>query len=529
MVYSQAFSSLHEVVFTMGQEVRSFDRQNYTALGPGYQYEQGGVPFIDYRFYKKFIENNNFPYSMQPTYERTASFFADGQYTFKNRYNLEGAFRYDGGNKLGKSPTARWLPTATVSASWNIDREEFMESAIFVNDLKLRASYGKVGSLGNATNAAAIYKSGTSIRPYLPEKETELQLEALENSNLTWEKQNKFDVGLEGSMFNRRLRFVTDYYYNKSYDLIDEIHTTGIGGEYTKYANNADMTGQGFELTLNGDVIAQKDLFWTIGVNFGINKNRITRTTTLPDIWDLVNPSGGNFLGYPVFSLYSIDFNHLDAYSGLPFFINENGQTSNNVYFQASQFTDKNGVSVPIDKVLKYEGSVAPVFTGGLNSNFRWKNLTLNMFFNVQTGHKIRLTPTLKNAYTDLDAFPKDYDDRFIMPGDQLLTKYPITSDQLAIAREGSSNLYNSFNYSTERVAKGDFVRLQTVQLAYMFSPTLAQQLKVSNIGLSATANNVWLIYSDKKLKGQDPEFFNTGGVASPVNKQFTLSLKVGF
>ncbi|WP_447641365.1 MULTISPECIES: SusC/RagA family TonB-linked outer membrane protein [Chitinophagaceae] len=529
LVYNQTFNDIHTVSIMGGQEVRSVDRQNYSALGPGLQYNMGGVPFIDYRFYKKFIESNNLPYDLDPSFERTASFFADMQYTFKNRYNLEYVFRYDGGNKLGRSPQARWLPTSTIAASWNVSREAFMDGVTFVNDLKLRASYGKVGSLGKATNAAAVYKSGTSIRPYLDEKETELLLQQLENSDLTWEKADKFDVGIDGSVLNKRLRFTMDYYYNKSYDLIDNINTTGIGGEYTKAANNANLTGKGFELSLNGDIVASNDVLWTLGVNFGTNYNKITKTTTLPMIWDLIRAEGGNFVGHPVESLYSIDFNSLSTAGGLPYFINEDGQVSNNVYFQARQFTDKDGNSVPIDKVLVYNGPVAPPFTGGVNSYFRWKNWSLNLNFYFQSGNKIRLDPIFKNAYTDLDAFPKEFDDRWVQPGDEKVTSIPAIMDVLYNERNGSSNLYNSYNYSTERVAKGDEIRLKSMQVAYMFPASITQKLKISNLSMSLTGNNVWLIYSDKKLHGQDPEFFNTGGVASPVNKQYTLSLKVGF
>jgi len=87
---------------------------------------------------------------------------------------------------------------------------------------------------------------------------------------------------------------------------------------------------------------------------------------------------------------------------------------------------------------------------------------------------------------------------------------------------------YNNYNYSTERVAKGDFIRLKTVSLTYQMPPALIKRAGLSTMSVTAAAINPWLIYADKKLKGQDPEFFNSGGVAQPIQKQFTLSLKVG-
>ena len=526
--YHQTFG-IHEVSALVGQEVRSFDRQNYTSLGPGFQYERGGIPFIDYRFYKKIIEQNNFPYDMQPAFDRAASFFASASYSFKQKYNLNGSFRYDGGNRLGRSSQARWLPTATVAASWNVDQENFLKDISQINYLKLRASYGLTGSLGNATNSAAVYRSITSIRPYLEEKETELYIADLENSELTWEKKNTINVGLDAGVLLNRIRFSFDYYYNTSFDLIDEVKTSGIGGQYTKQANNADLTGSGIEASLTGTPVRNKDWEWNIGANFGTNYTKITKTAALPDIWALIQASGGNYLGYPVYSLFAIDFQKLLDFAGTPTFINETGEVSNNVYFQASKFTNNKGGEVPIDSILKYQGPVTPTLTGGFNNSIRWKNLSLNFFINFQAGNKILLTPTLKNAYTDLDAFPKEFNNRFVQPGDEFSTTFPIIMDALVNSRIGGTNLYNSYNYSTQRVVNGDFARLQTVSLRYSFSHNVIEKLKINSLSLMGTANNVWLIYADKRLYGQDPEFFNSGGVAQPLSKQFTFTLQVGF
>ncbi|MEO7960307.1 MAG: SusC/RagA family protein, partial [Ginsengibacter sp.] len=87
---------------------------------------------------------------------------------------------------------------------------------------------------------------------------------------------------------------------------------------------------------------------------------------------------------------------------------------------------------------------------------------------------------------------------------------------------------YNNYNYSTERTADGSFVRLKTVSLTYNLTETLLKKSVFNSLSVTAVAANPWLIYADPKLKGQDPEFFNTGGVAQPIQKQFTLSIKAG-
>ena len=87
---------------------------------------------------------------------------------------------------------------------------------------------------------------------------------------------------------------------------------------------------------------------------------------------------------------------------------------------------------------------------------------------------------------------------------------------------------YNAYNYSTERIAKGDFIRMKEISLSYDFPKSFIAPLKLNNLSVKLQATNLFLIYADKKLNGQDPEFFNTGGVAAPMPKQFTMTLKLG-
>jgi hypothetical protein len=126
---------------------------------------------------------------------------------------------------------------------------------------------------------------------------------------------------------------------------------------------------------------------------------------------------------------------------------------------------------------------------------------------------------------------PKEFLDRWEMPGDEKITNVPAINDRYFDYRTAASGAYpyNNYNYSNVRVADGSFIRLKTVSLTYQAGNAVLNRLSVfKTLSLTAAASNFWLIYSDKKLKGQDPEFFNAGGVAQPIQKQITLSLKVG-
>ncbi|MEO6327922.1 MAG: SusC/RagA family TonB-linked outer membrane protein [Ginsengibacter sp.] len=517
--YTNTFNSKHTINILLGQQIKYADRQNFSNTGYGYQYDNGGIPFVDYRILKQTIESNFPYYGMSKNSDRFAAFYLNAQYTFDKKYNFYGTVRYDGSNKLGSSKKSRWLPTWSFGGAWNIDEESFIQNIHAIDFLKLRASYGLTASLGPATNSNIVLKSLTTNRTFPTERESVIQIANLENSDLTWEKNYQANIGLDAGLFNGKINMSFDVYQRRSFDLISLIKTGGIGGEAAKAANYADMDAQGAEALIGGQVIKAANWGWRTNFTFGYNTTKITNAKNHPIIFDLVKAEGGNTQGYPNNSLFSVEYRGLDHITGVPTFINEKGEVSPNVYLQDERIEH-----------LLFEGSVDPAFTGGFSNTFSYKALALNIFITYQAGNKIRLYPAFKTAYSDFDALPKEFIDRWIIPGDETKTNIPSVLD--AFQRylvNGSGNYpYNNYNYSTARVADGGFVRLKTVSLTYNAAQNLLKKIHFNTLSLTAVAANPWLIYSDKKLKGQDPEFFNTGGVAQPIQKQFTLSLKAG-
>ncbi len=511
----------HSVNALVGQQVKYADRQRFNMTGYGYQYDQGGIPFVDYKILKQMIEGNFDYYGMRKTFDRFAAFYANADYTYDRRYVFSGTVRYDGSNALGKSRSARWLPTWNLSAKWNISNEKFMEgSAGWLDYMSLRASYGLTASMPPAANASAIFRNTSPNRPHAGELESVIQLEDLENSELTWEKGRLLNIGIDFSIFKRRLDLVVDYWKRNSFDLIGSIRTSGIGGETTKTANYADMKSRGIDIGLGVIPVRYRDFEWKINFTYSLSKTEISNYKSQPRIYDLVRQTGGNTEGYPVRSLFSIQYKGLDPHTGIPMFIDENGRLSNSVYLQSTNINH-----------LKYEGAVEPTYNGGIGNNFKYKNLSLNVFFTFQGGNKIRLKQVFKGSYSDLDAMPDMFYDRWLMPGDEKTTNIPSIVD----AYIRSSTLsgvypYSAYNYSDQMVAKGDFMRLKNISLTYSLPGRIVQKTKVlSRLAFTLAATNICLVYSDKKLNGQDPEFFNSGGVAQPLQRQFTLALNIGF
>ncbi len=503
-----------------GQQVKFADRQRFSMTGYGYQYDHGGVPFIDYRILKQMVESNFDYYGMSRSYDRFAAFYINGDYSYKKRYVFSATMRYDGSNGLGKNASARWLPTWNISSKWNLSQEDFMKSLDYITYASLRSSYGLTASMPPSANASAVFYNGSSNRPYASEIESIIRLSSLENADLTWEKGYLFNIGLDVALFNRRVDFILDYWKRNSFDLISIIRTSGIGGETNKLANYADMSSYGIDLAIGLIPISFGDFEWKSNFTYGYNKTKITNAKNKPRIFDMVTSSGGNIEGYPVRSLFSIVYEGLDSDTGIPLFIDENGQKSNSVYLQSTNLA-----------YLKYEGPTEPVHVGGLSNSFKYKNLSLNLFLTFQGGNKIRLNPIFKTTYSDLDAMPKSFYNRWLMQGDENITNVPSIVDAYVASSELSGRYpYNAYNFSTERVAKGDFVRLKTISITYSLPKHLIQkQSAISRLSMTIAASNLFLLYSDSKLNGQDPEFFNSGGVAQPLQKQFTVALNIGF
>lgn len=515
--YNNTFNSKHTLDVLVGQEVKFTNRKSASNTGYGYQYGQGGIPFLDYRILKQTIENNFAYYGMGEVYDRFAAFYGTAGYSFDKKYNVSFYGRYDGSNRFGLAAANRWLPTWSVSGAWNMDRENFTESWYWLDFAKVKASYGINGDMGPATNADVYYRNFVTNRPYQDEKESGIDIASLANIELTWEKMKSSNIGLELGILKGKYSFTFDYWDRKSTDLIDYVRTSGIGGQFDKFANNASLTSKGFDIAVDANVVRTKD--WTVSLKatFGQAKTKITSLDNNPNIFSLIQSEGGNLLGSPVRSLFSIVYSDLTNEAGVPQFIDENGKQSFDVFFQ-----DQN-VSY-----LKYEGPVDPPYNGSLSGTVKYKNLTLTALFTGQAGNKIRLNPAFAASYSDWTALPKDFNDRWMVGGDEAATVIPQILDRL-YANKNIGYAYNVYNYSSVRVAKGDFIRLKSVSLNYNLSNAeFIKRAGFNSVNISATAINPWLVLSDKKLRGQDPEFFNTGGVAQPLQKQVVVSLKLG-
>ncbi|KJD31840.1 membrane protein [Tamlana sedimentorum] len=527
--YTTRFNDTHGLRIYGGQEYRYTDRTSSSNTGYGYQFDRGGTVFTDPGILKKAILEGRDYFSSQETRQREVSFFSNITYDYNKKYVLNVTGNLEGSNRAGKSSDSRWLPTYTIGGKWNVDKEDFIRNSNVISSMAFRPSYGLVALLAdNATNNLAVFRNEVTDRFNSNDRENYINIEDLQNTELTWEKTLELNLGLDIGFFNNRIMMNFDTYFRQGIDLIDLIRTTGIGGESLKLGNNSEMKTNGVEFQLNTVNIDKENFRWKTGFNISHFNQEVTSLKQEPNVFDLVTGQGnGNAIGYAKGALFSFDFQGLNEW-GLPQFLTDDEDYDPENPYDLIDFQDTEDV---LD-YLVYEGPTEPNLTGGLSNNFKYKNWDFSFFVSFSAGNKIRLTPAYKSAYTDLDVFPREFVNRWLVPGDENVTNVPVLASQSLLQSYGSNNLeraYNAYNYSTERTADGGFVRMKNITLGYSLDSQTIKQLGLSSFRFSLQSTNPFLIYSDSKLGGQDPEFFRSGGVAYPISKLYTFSLNIGF
>lgn len=528
--YNKAWAR-HDLKLFAFAEIRSADRESSPFSGYGIQYDRGNQVHSNPLIFNKLSDNGSAYFALSKRYDRGMTFSASGTYGYKGKYIANAVFNYEGSNASGGHAHNRWLPTWNVGVKWNADQERPLRGGqTAISKLALRASYGLTAKMNEeAINAQAVYANRLVNRYRFDDRENALDILFLENRDLTWEKMFELNLGLELGLWNNRLSATLDLYQRNAFDLIDLIRTSGVGGQYYKYANFGDMRTRGIELSLRHQNIRARDFSWETTLSLGFMRQEITRLLNSPNTFDMVAGRGrGNVVGFPKGALFSFNFQGLNE-EGLPTF--DFGLYPSNAS-PLSRIAGADFLDTQYAKTyLIYHGPTEPTVTGGLANTFRYKRWELSLFVTMQAGSKLRLNPSFDPAFVDLNVFSRAYERRWLSRGDELRTDVPTipSAEQIArLGRERIERAYNTYNYSQLRVADGSFVRLKNISLGYTLPERLSKQLRLSQLQLKLSITNPLLIYADRRLEGQDPEYYQSGGVSLPTPRQYTLTLHVG-
>lgn len=416
------------------------------------------------------------------------------QYNYAAKYYLSASFRVDGSSKF--SPSNRWAPFWSVGGSWIVSDETFMQSATWIDLLKVRGSYGTSGNSDiDDYLFMQLYSFGQN---YFDEPGSTPS--TMGNPDLTWEKNHNADLGVDLKIL-KRFNIGLDLYNRNTFDLLLAVPVSMTTGYESQMQNVGSMVNRGVELSLSSTVVSTDKFNWTTTLTFAKNHNEITELYGGDTI---VVSTKIRTVGESLQTFYLAEWAGVNSADGSPMWYDENGNLTKD-YNQAR-------------KVIA--GCADPKFTMGWTNNLTYGNWALNFMFYCSYGNLIfnQLNNELisDGATTSLNQSARALD----------YWKYP--GDEAENPKLVQNNGSNSNEFSTRYLEDGSYVRLKNIQLTYTVPSQVCEKLKLGSFSVFAQVQNpfVWT-----KFTGLDPETRANGIYYYDYPKQrlFLMGLSMSF
>ena len=429
------------------------------------------------------------------------SYVASVNYSYDDKYYASFSFRRDGSSRL--SPDTRWGNFWSLSASWRLSQERFMQPLKSVlSDLKLRASYGVNGNLPSSYYGyQSTYTTGAfySGKPSLWES-------TLGNEELTWEKNYALNLGLDIGLFSR-VNVSLDWYTRTTKDLLMSKQLNSISGFSSLLTNVGQMRNTGVELEVRSNNIKTKDFSWTTAFNLSHNKNKILKLADLPWFVD------GRYVrkeGYPFNTIYLREYAGVDPETGSALYY-DNQQDENGNYTK-NKVTDP-GQASPIP--LK---DITPTISGGFMNTFNYKfiDLSFNLSYSFGGYSYDNASYILQDdGYSVISNKSTEQRRRWQKPGD--ITDVP----RFVYGNKKGGN-YNS----SRAIHSTDHIRLKSLILGLNAPKAWLQKLGIGNARIYFSGTNLltWAAYDQ-----YDPEMSGVVGFYTPPLKTYAFGLELKF
>lgn len=548
VAYTKTFNKIHNIDFVGGV---SSQKNTFRQIGAN-----GSQMVSDELRDLGSVQRLASIYGNQETWSLASQF---GRLTYKlmDRYIITGTVRRDGSSRFADGH--KWGVFPSVSASWRLGDESFMKGLTWLNDLKIRGSYGTAGNQNiGLFQYQGNYGSGTTQnnRGYVFGATKVfydgITLQDLPNPNLVWETSKQGNVGLEVSVLDNRLSLTADYYRRVSSDFLLKVDVPAQTGFPNATRNVGSIENKGVELALSYRKTTG-DFTWEIAGNVTTVKNKILKLapgqTGQSNFSNLGFPDyGGNT--WQVYS-YSTLGNSLGAFYGFKnggifqtqqeidelnaiATKNNNGQTT---YYQASttspgdrKFIDLNGDGKITDADRTIIGSPIPKFYGGLNYDAAYKNFDLSLFFYYSVGNDI-----LNYARRNLESLATNGGVGVQNVGEEwYLNRWTPTHPSTTYARAVREDVNGNTRPSDYYVEDGSYLRLRSLMLGYTLPADIAKRLHVGKVRVYVSGQNLFTITG---YSGLDPEIGEQNGATAsgidlgtyPSTRNYTIGLNVQF
>ncbi len=516
--YKTTFGS-HQLDFTGGYTFQKTKSNGLYASGAGFDDESA-----QYRYLVNATVIQ--PSSSYADAKALSSLFVRANYNYKEKYLLSLIGRRDGSSMLTKEN--RFRNYGSVSAGWTVSKEDFLKSASWLTELKLRGSYGILGNLGSLSSSAVnpLLSATQSYFGQSPTLQNGYVQTILANKNLTWAESKQTNIGLDATVFDR-LSLVADYFIKETNKMILTRSLPGTAGLNTQTINAGLVKDKGIELGLTYN--SSKNAAFTYSVNATLTKLNNKVEELAPGLQNIA--VGTNFrnelaplsinVGQPLYSYYVLKTEGIfQSQAEADNYKNASGQKIQpNAKAGDFKFADLDGSGSIDSKDRYFAGSAYPDFSYGVSFNASYKNFDFNIFAQGVQGNKLfnavkRTTysasgPSYNKLVGILDAWSPEN------PGG----KVPIIS---------TSDSNGNFNASDFYIEDGSYLRIRNVTLGYSLPKQLTTKLRTGAIRVYATANNLFTITN---YSGFDPEIgMDNNGLdvgRYPQARSFILGLSV--
>lgn len=459
------------------------------------------------------------------TYSKSGlnSIYGRLSYDFLSRYLLDFSLRSDESSKFGPGNKRGTFPA--VSLAWRINQEPFLESVRDIDDLKFRLSWGKTGSTNVSDFSYIQYfngnlyggQSGLTLASTYP------------NKDIKWEMTTEYNAGVDFTLFNGRLTGSFDIYHRKTDGALAPAPIALEFGIGTYYSNILDLTNNGFEFSIGGDVVRTKDFTYNTMLSISSNRNKITKLngSTLDMMHQDLYMEGhamGTVKGYKVAGIYQSQ----DQISKL----NEQAMAKGFDFYQDGaavgdyMFADTNGDGYISEADRTAIANPEPKVFGGWSNTLSYKNFTLSMLFQYQLGGDAYYSTMQESASGALGMS--------ILREMYGNTWTPERTDAKYAKLMWMPSAYTNTQANDRYVYSNSYFRLRNITLSYTFEPAWLERLHVSGASVFFTATNLFTITD---WPGLDPDMAATNAFTKttetkdvyPMSRSFSFGLKLQF
>lgn len=460
------------------------------------------------------------------------SFFAKANYSFDNRYLVGLTVRHDGSSRFGSNN--RYATFPSVSLGWRVNNEAFLRDQSWLDDLKLRLSWGQTGNQ-EISNLARYYVyvpnygvnesggqsygtsydiAGTNGGSIL---NSGFKRDQIGNPDIKWETTTQYNAGLDWSMFNSRFFGSLDLYYKKTSDILVQMAGIAAMGEgASQWINAGEMKNRGVELNLGYRNTTSYGLRYEITGNIAAYRNKITAIPTTV-------AANGTFGGNGVYSVIGHTYGAQAGYVADGIFRSQeevdNHATQEGAAPGRIRWRDLDGDGAITEKDQQWIYDPTPDFTYGINVYLQYKDFDFSMFWQGAQGQDV-----ISDMKKETDLW-SGLNIGFLNKGERLLEAWTPQNPGSKIPALSRSDLNNEKRVSTFFVEDGSYLKLRNVQVGYVLPRKITEKIRMQKLRVYVSAQNLLTIKS-KNFTGVDPENPNFG---YPIPTNVTFGLNVAF